>query len=91
MNTLQTRIIHTHDIEANWDLCETFIPKEGELIVYDADETVAYSRFKIGDGVTPVTMLSFQTDEVLNDYFKISNNVAIFDAGRITSYTEWGE
>ena len=34
-----TRIINKHDIAANWAKATNFIPKKGELIVYDADTT----------------------------------------------------
>ncbi len=34
---IKTRIIHKHDTEANWNLAVNFIPKQGELIVYDKD------------------------------------------------------
>lgn len=61
---INSRIIHKHDIEANWIKATNFIPLAGELIIYDADETYTYSRFKIGDGVTLVNDLSF-TDESL--------------------------
>ena len=29
------RIVHKHDIEANWLKAENFIPKQGEIIIYD--------------------------------------------------------
>lgn len=32
---LKTRIIHKHDIADNWNKAEGFIPKQGELIIYD--------------------------------------------------------
>jgi hypothetical protein len=57
--TLKTRIIHKHDTEAHWLLAENFIPKQGELIVYDIDDTHTYERFKIGDGKTLVSELPF--------------------------------
>lgn len=57
--TLKTRIIHKHDTEQHWNLAENFIPKQGELIVYDIDDTHTYERFKIGDGKTLVSELPF--------------------------------
>lgn len=44
------RIIHKHDIETNWNKAVNFVPKQGEIIVYDIDATYPYERFKIGDG-----------------------------------------
>lgn len=35
--TLPVRIIHMHDIEANWDKIPDLIPKQAEMIVYDPD------------------------------------------------------
>ena len=60
MNFDNIRIQNKHDVETNWERAVNFIPKVGELIVYDPDETHTYSRFKIGDGVTSVNSLPFQ-------------------------------
>lgn len=63
-----SRIVHKHDIEANWLKATNFIPKKGEIIVYDRDDNVTdellkgpytYARFKIGDGATLVSDLPF--------------------------------
>lgn len=54
-----SRIVHKHDTEANWNKATNFIPKQGEIIVYDIDSNYSYERFKIGDGVTKVTALPF--------------------------------
>ena len=56
---LNTRIINKHDIEAKWLEAANFIPKQGELIVYDIDATHDYERIKIGDGITPAKDLPF--------------------------------
>ena len=57
--TLNTRIQQKHDIEANWLKAVNFIPKVGEVIVYDIDETHTTPRMKIGDGVKNVNELEF--------------------------------
>ena len=75
---ISSRIIHKHDIEANWNKATNFIPKAGEIIVYDRDETYDYGRFKVGDGVTTVAALPFgsiqpdwnQNDNTQPDYVK---------------------
>lgn len=54
--TFNTRIILKHDIEANWNKAAGFTPRKGEIVIYDADETHAYNRIKIGDGVKPVSV-----------------------------------
>ena len=56
---LNTRIIHKHDTEENWRKAQNFIPKQGELIVYDIDATHDYERIKMGDGKTLVNNLPF--------------------------------
>lgn len=64
------RIIHKNDIEENWKKAVNFVPKKGEIIVYNAkDETEAVGeankpRVKIGDGITNVNDLPFAIDDV---------------------------
>ena len=67
--TIRTRIIHKHDTEENWNKAINFIPKQGEIIVYDVDATHAYERFKIGDGVTNVNSLPFSYSHIDNYYY----------------------
>lgn len=59
---LNTRIVHKHDTAANWNKATNFVPKQGELIVYDRDADYAYERIKIGDGATNVNTLPFVDD-----------------------------
>ena len=61
--TLFTRVQQKHDVEANWVKAVNFIPKVGEIIVYDPDENYNYSRVKVGDGVKLVTALPFVGEE----------------------------
>jgi hypothetical protein len=58
-SNFQVRIVHKHDTEANWLLATNFIPKTGELIIYDIDASHSSPRFKIGDGTSTVTSLPF--------------------------------
>lgn len=53
------RITHKHDVEANWLKAVNFIPKAGEIIIYDVDDKYNYPRFKTGDGITSVNNLPF--------------------------------
>lgn len=59
MSDFKTRIIHKHDVEENWLKATAFIPKKGEIIVYDPDDDHASARLKIGDGTTLVSDLPF--------------------------------
>ena len=61
-NFNNVRIVNKHDTEANWLKATGFIPKKGELIVYDKDSTHTYERFKIGDGSTVASSLPFADD-----------------------------
>lgn len=72
-----SRIIHKHDIETNWNKATNFIPKQGEIIVYDIDDLHDYERIKIGDGVTVVTELPFYQENVA--YINESDNETITD------------
>lgn len=60
--TLKSRIIHKHDVEANWLKATNFVPLAGEIIIYDIDATHAYERVKVGDGKTVVSSLPFIDD-----------------------------
>ena len=64
-----SRIIIKHDTEENWQKAEHFIPRKGELIVYDRDNNYNYARIKIGDGERKVSDIEFIRD--------FSNNTSI--------------
>lgn len=61
---VNARVLCKHDIEQNWNSAINFIPKAGELILYDPDTTYDYTRMKIGDGVTKVAALPFFIDKI---------------------------
>ena len=71
-NTIKTRIQLKSDTEANWnkaapkDNSPGFVPLNGELIIYSADATHAFSRLKVGDGETNVVNLPFIDAGTLN-------------------------
>ena len=72
---LNARIVHKHDTEANWLKAVNFIPKQGELIVYDVDATYNYERIKIGDGATLVSALPFVDDAVKDIIDEVSSDI----------------
>ena len=86
MSSLKARIVQTHDIEDNWNLCPTFIPKRGEIIVYDRDPNNDSARIKIGDGVTTVVELPFLSDSILGDAVVWDGGIGYVDSGEISSY-----
>ena len=56
--TVKIRLVLKHDTEENWAKAANFIPKQGEVIIYDG-VVGAPSRVKIGDGTTKVNDLPF--------------------------------
>lgn len=64
---IASRIVLKHDIEANWNRAETFVPKKGEIIIYDIDDTYTCERFKIGDGKTAAINLPFYLEYEINN------------------------
>ena len=59
MPQINTRLRQKIDTEANWNKATNFIPLDGEIIIYKADENYSYERIKIGDGETTVVNLTF--------------------------------
>lgn len=82
--TLKTRIIHKHDTESNWNKAINFIPKQGEIIVYDIDSNHSYERIKIGDGVTNVNNLPFVISTLTNDEIDAICGSTIQSASKVT-------
>ena len=87
-----SRIVHKHDIEANWNKATGFTPLQGEIIVYDKDDTYNYERIKIGDGITKVINLPFildSVDEMVEDVVADLGAITI-DIGQADSTTPNG-
>lgn len=74
MKEIKSRIILKHDNEINWNKASSFIPKQGEVIIYDIDNNYTYERMKIGDGITNVIDLPFimqhEFEEITSDEVK---------------------
>lgn len=83
---IKSRIVHKHDVEANWLKATTFVPLQGEIIIYDKDKTYSYERIKVGDGSTLVSSLPF-IDEHLEDVVntKIGTEAVFGDDGTVTA------
>lgn len=62
---IKAKIINKHDTEENWSKA-SFIPKKGEIIIYDPDTTHVTTRMKIGDGVKTLSTLPFIQDGFLS-------------------------
>ena len=76
--TISARMQMKTDTALNWSKAINFIPKKGEIIIYEADSDHSYERMKIGDGSTKVNDLPFvigakdwnQNDSTASDYIK---------------------
>lgn len=60
----EARMLQKHDVADNWDEVSDFIPKAGEIIIYDKDSNTSKQRLKVGDGETSVENLAFITGEI---------------------------
>lgn len=83
---LSARTIQIHDTEANWLKAVSFVPRLGEIVVYDIDVNHSTERFKIGDGTTIVNDLPFTIDKSIKDFFNTEDEVFYIDSGRISDY-----
>ena len=83
---LHARTVQIHDVEANWNRAVSFVPRRGEIVIYDVDKTHNVERFKIGDGTTTVVNLPFIIESSIQDFFKSTSDVIYIDSGRITDY-----
>lgn len=50
-NNEKYTFIQKNGSQADWDSLVNFVPKKGEIIIYNPDESHSYSRMKVGDGV----------------------------------------
>lgn len=85
---INSRIQQKHDVAANWAKATNFIPKKGEIIIYDAEynasgEETQAVRFKIGDGSKTVNNLPFA---VIDRTVKLGGGSA--PSGITTPYSE---
>lgn len=84
---LNSRMIQKHDIETNWEKATNFIPKQGEIIVYDIDDNYDYARVKIGDGTSKVSDLPFIAEQAASS---IINNIKPEDIGALDQENYYG-
>ena len=76
-NTIKTRIQLKNDTEVNWDKAINFVPLQGEIIIYSADESHPFSRIKIGNGLSTVSNLPFIGANFLQDNIQIGTTAEL--------------
>lgn len=92
--TISARMQMKTDTALNWSKAINFIPKKGEIIIYEADSDYGYERMKIGDGSTKVNDLPFvigakdwnQNDSTASDYIKNRPGGYIVPDGLVLNY-----
>lgn len=77
MINLPIRVIQSHDTKENWDKLESFVPASGELIIYDPDQYVNTTRYKVGDGKTKLIELPMFAG------IPVTDETVFLDGGRI--------
>lgn len=83
MPNITTRIRQKHDTATNWASAVNFTPLAGELIVYDADNTTTYPRFKVGNGQDSINNLPFSDEHYVLDT-ELGGYVAVASTQTIT-------
>lgn len=78
-----TRIVNKHDTEENWSKANGFIPLEGEVVIYESDETHITPRLKIGDGKTNVNNLPFVSGSTTDENYYTKTEVDEAVNGRV--------
>ena len=73
-----------HATEEEWNsTLASYVPKQAEIVVYDADENFDLQRIKIGDGTTPVGKLKFAGGA------QADWNAAEGEPGHVLNRTHW--
>lgn len=88
---IQTRIVHKHAQEADWDDA-SLVPLQSELLIYDSDDNHNFPRFKLGDGTSLAKDLPFLlTNPVFvgtNDEYKAADAAGLVPLGTIVIITD---
>lgn len=88
---IQTRIIHKHAQQSDWDDA-SLVPKQAELLIYDSDENHNFPRFKLGDGTSLARELPFLlTNPVFvgtTEEYNVANDAGLVPVGTIVILTD---
>ena len=83
---MKARVSQLHKTESEWNNYIDFIPSAGELVIYDPDNRIKYSRIKVGDGNTRLYELPFIIDSAAVELIQKQHYFDVIDAGRVTDY-----
>ena len=87
---MNARISQLHKTESEWTSTahKGFMPKAGELVIYDPDASHPYARLKVGDGKTLLKNLAFVVDAAAVDAIRTHRFDEFVDGGRITDWVK---
>lgn len=77
-NIVNARIQLKNDTEEHWNQATNFIPRQGEIIIYNADMNYSYPRIKIGNGSTSIINLPFIQNEINNNIYFAKGGTSTF-------------
>lgn len=80
---IKSIVCHIHGTQEEWDIVNTYVPMNSQIIVYDEDSNYPYKRFKIGDGTTTVGELPFSDAHILSLIQELDNSK--LDTSNLTS------
>lgn len=79
--------VHKNGSEADWAKIQKYIPPNGEIIIYNADENHPYDRIKRGDGVhLPRDLPFIGNSGGTTDIAKKVEHKLTFGAGEVYQY-----
>lgn len=81
----KVRIQQKHDVEANWIKATSFVPKAGEIIIYDTDDIHLQPRIKVGNGTTAVNDLDFTVPTEVSAF---TNDAGYLTEAEMIAYIE---
>ena len=85
---MKARISQLHMTETAWQKYINWVPADGELVIYDPDETYTYARIKVGDGKRTLKDLDFFITSAIEEQLKQVRFEDSIDGGRITEYAK---
>lgn len=87
---IKGKIIFKHETEADWKL-SSYVPDEGEQIIYDPDASHSNPRIKIGDGKKVADALPFTTAEIPTKISEFENDVGYLKAETDPTVSAWAK
>ena len=82
--TIKGKIVFKQETEANWAQ-SNYVPDNGEMVIYDVDDSHNYKRVKYGDGETKVRDLPFGGATFDDNVTATSASIGIINGAKISA------